>query len=430
MTTQVATSLYNELGEAYALRENNPVWRDKAFAVFREKGFPTIKEEDWRFTNLAPFLNDASFIIDHSVAPRQELGAFLDAHTIPGLNAYRLVLVNGVIEKELSVLPAAAGVHSLQEKQQDEKIASILAGPHDRDSLIALNTAFFDNGYFIEIPAGTVLDKPIEIIHLYQASTNALFQPRHLVMVGQHAQVALIERTFMLGDEGITMNNAVTHVALKENASLTHYQLQSGNRGERTINHTLVAQQRDSHYRNFTCSLPGADLLRNQLNISLQGTATETDLYGLYIVGDDQLTDNHTAIHHIHPSCHSNEVYKGVMLGNGKAVFNGKILVESEAQKTNAYQQNKNLLLSDKALLHAKPQLEIFADDVKCSHGCTIGQFDPESLFYLRSRGISEAGARQLLINAFAFDVTDKIEQPALREYIQHLIAGKIGALN
>ncbi|MGY0037083.1 Fe-S cluster assembly protein SufD [Pedobacter sp. NJ-S-72] len=270
------------------------------------------------------------------------------------------------------------------------------------------------------------MGKPVQIIHLYTANENMLYQPRHLIIVNENAKAELIDSAVSLGHAQRVLMNSVSQITVKENANLIQYVIQDNAAEDRLINYNHITQERHSRYDNFMFNLPGAELIRNNLEIVLNGSATETHLLGLYLVAGHQLTDNHTAIHHRFPHCDSNEIYKGVLLDKGKAVFNGKVFVERPAQKTNAFQQNNNLLLSDKAQVFAKPQLEIFADDVKCSHGCTVGQFDPESLFYLQSRGISEESARKLLVEAFMFDVTQKIENEAVKDFVQSLIYKKM----
>ncbi len=432
MTLQETTSLYNQLLESSAAapsaEEPEAVvrLRSSALARFREKGFPTGKNEDWRFTSLTPY-TDTHFSLE-KISPGEDAIRNAIAETaIPGLDAYQLVLVNGSIRSDLSTLP--------DEKQAiiqpiDVAVSSGVfdAYLHENsftgsDSLLALSTALFTDGCYINIPKEAVVDKPIRIIHIYGAADNVFFQPRHLWVINRHARATIIEQSVVVKDDRtLSLANSVCRVALEEDARLTHYELQQNAAGERWLHYSRVSQQRGSRYDNFTFSMPGADLIRNNLEMSLDDTATETHLYGLYLVGSDQLTDNHTAIAHQHPSCQSNQLYKGVITGNGKAVFNGKVLVSQDAQQTNAYQQNNNLLLSDHARVYAKPQLEIYADDVKCSHGCTIGQFNPEALFYLRSRGIDEAAARNLLVEAFAYDITDKMEDEPVKAYMQQLI--------
>jgi len=435
MANQFTTPFYNQLVAEF---EKTPQIenadgdlsksRDFAFGLFKAKGFPTSKDEDWKFTNLTPFLSD-TFSLTAGETDQKRIDAAIQQAIIPGLDAWVLVLLNGKIQPDLSVLPGHDQfvVRSLESIINTELYTHYITCKEAEDNrMYALNAAFFTDGYFLEVPKNVVVDKPVQIIHLYTADENVLFQPRHLIVVNEGAKAELIEVVVSLGNAQHVLMNSVSQVMVKENANLIQYLIQDNQAEDRLINYNHVTQQRNSRYDNFTFNLPGAELIRNNLEIVLNGTATETHLLGLYLVAGHQLTDNHTAIHHRFPHCESNEIYKGVLLDHGKAVFNGKVFVERPAQKTNAFQQNNNLLLSDKAQVFAKPQLEIFADDVKCSHGCTVGQFDPESLFYLRSRGISEESARKLLVEAFMFDVTQKIENEILKEHVQSLIYRKM----
>ena len=433
MVNQLTAPLYNKLIAEFegslAPGTNGDLskLRKDAFEVFKAKGFPTLKDEDWRFTNLTPFLTD-DFSLVSGIAAEEEVISAINAALIPGLDAYLLVLLNGEIQPALSVLPAGdVTIQPLESIVNSAEFAAHATFDEvESNRMLALNTSLFTDGYFIEIPRNVVLDKPVQIIHLYSADENAMFQPRHLIVVNENAKAELIESSVMLKNAKRVLLNSVTQVSVKQNAQLIQYNIQDNHTEERLIGYTRVTQERDSRYDNFTFNLPGAELIRNNLEVVLNGTATETHLLGVYLVGGHQLTDNHTAIHHKFPNCESNEIYKGVLLDHGKAVFNGKVFVERPAQKTNAFQQNNNLLLSDNAQVFAKPQLEIFADDVKCSHGCTVGQFDPESLFYLRSRGISEDSSRKLLVEAFMFDVTQKITNEPVKQYIQSLIHTKM----
>jgi len=429
MLNEFTTPLYNQLiaefeksgadtsGDILDIRKN-------AFELFKAKGFPTTKEEDWKFTSLKPFLND-DYSFNAADLDADSLNTVIAQSLVPDLDAYYLVVLNGVIQPELSVLPAKDQV-TLQSLHNNEAVAFNGFKNIGDNAMVALNTAFFKGGYYLEVSKNTVLDKPVQIINIYTAKENILFQPRNVVVVNQHAQAELIETTVVLKESALLFVNSVSQLIVKENAQLKQYKVQNNDTNNRIVSYNHINQERRSRYDNFTFCLPGAELIRNNLEVTLNGSATETHLLGLYLVGDHQLTDNHTLIHHKFPNCDSNEIYKGVLLKNGKAVFNGKVFVEREAQKTNAFQQNNNLLLSNNATVFAKPQLEIYADDVKCSHGCTVGQFDPESLFYLRSRGISEESSRKLLVEAFMFDVTEKIEHDALKEYVQSLIYAKM----
>ncbi|BAV07515.1 Iron-regulated ABC transporter permease protein SufD [Filimonas lacunae] len=433
MTNQVATPLYNKLAAAFEARnaaERVPL-REEAFAAFKAKGFPSVKEEDWRFTSLVPYL-DVDFNLTTPVVDENVLQQAIHKAAIEGLDAYKLVVVNGVLNTALSALPAAENltVKALQPIIGTEEFTAHFPDHTGGNAFTSLNTAFFTEGIYVEVPKNAVVDKPVHIIHLYTTADSAFIQPRQVMVVNRNADVVFVETAAAVHGQQVIFINNVTQVVVKENAQCTHYHIQSNAAGERYVHHTQVTQHRTSRYSNYTFSLPGADLLRNNLEITLDDTATETHLYGLYLVAGTQLTDNHTAIEHKHPACQSTEHYKGVIMQNGKAVFNGKVYVQREAQQTNAYQQNNNLLLSDKAQVYAKPQLEIFADDVKCSHGCTIGQFNPESLFYLQARGIGKESARKLLVEAFMFDVAEKIENEPIKEHVRQLIYQKMSELS
>jgi Fe-S cluster assembly protein SufD len=409
----IGTALYEQL--IREKRKDSPQ-RDKAFAAFKERGFPTNKDEDWRFTNPAPFLKD---VYKTDVSCRVEKGSVDDCLRVchvEGWDAYEVVLVNGCLDATLSNLPTENGIKVCPLSEAPEGQSTIAPGTfHFAD----LNTALHKNGLFIEVAAGSRPSKPLHVIHLYTADTAAFFQPRHRVMLHRQAELHFMESSACTRGDAPMMVNSVLECTLEDGAQLIHYVLQSGRRGERIISHTQVSQSRDSRYDNVTLCLPEADLIRNQLNVTLDGPGAECHLYGLYLPGDLQVVDNHTVVDHREPNCESNELYKGVLQGNAKAVFNGKIFVRRAAQKTNAFQQNNNLLLGEKALVHSKPQLEIFADDVKCSHGSTIGQFNPDSLFYLRARGIGEEMAKELMVQAFGADITDRVSSAAVQRHLE-----------
>lgn len=439
MTNDVTISLYEDLLNGFDNINNfetEPIQqaRRRGFESFKKSGFPTKKNEDWKFTNVTPFLQDHYHT--NSVAKEAVVSADLvEQASIPLLDCYRLVLVNGQLQAGNGILPVFIKVISIKEAQQNttlQKYFGKYAGAHN-NHFAALNTALFSNGLFIEINANAVLDKPLHIIHTFTSKANLFIQPRHLMVVHSNASLSIIETVvsdnsssgiFSLSSK-IFVNN-LTEIVLEENAIFNHYVLQTAQSGTRLVHETDVSQKRNSVYSNYTFSMPKADLIRNNLNVALDDNQTETHLYGLYLGKDQQLIDNHSLIHHKKPNCNSSEIYKGVLSDKASGVFNGKVFVEPEAQKTNAFQQNNNLLLSNRATINTKPQLEIFADDVKCSHGATVGQLSKDAMFYLRARGIGEETARALLVNAFAFDVTEKIKIPELELHINQLIAEHI----
>jgi Fe-S cluster assembly protein SufD len=431
MATQFSSPLYQALLDAFdaSIAENEKAGppllthaRRQAMVHFRNAGFPTTRVEDWKYTNITPFLQD-SYEADGRVAVLEE--SLLASATIPGLDCYQVVLLNGQYHAASGApLPAFVKIRPLAAAWQEPAFQEFFGRQADvaRHHLAALNTAMFRDGLFIEIAGDVHLDKPLHLVHAYASAGNRLVHPRHLVVVGRNAALSLIESVVADSGDIRILVNGVTEIALANNARLQHYTLQMAKKGLLHLQHTEVCQQRDSVYSNYTFSLPGAELLRNNLHVDLAAENTESHLYGFYLAAAHQLIDNHTLMNHRMPHCESNEIYKGVLLDTAVGVFNGKVFVQPDAQKTNAFQQNNNLLLSPKAVIYSKPQLEIYADDVKCSHGSTTGQLNPEAMFYLRSRGISEANARALLVQAFAFDVTEQVKIPKLRGHINQLI--------
>ena len=440
MTSQQDIPLYEEVvngfeqladkvsvGETSALRQI----RRHAFENFRQSGFPSIRNEDWKYTNLTRFLKDeyalnlpgnGSFT-DASAVPTK----LIDNARIADFDCYTIVLVNGAWNKQLgSALPKGVELLPIAEAKQDPTLAAWF-GQDDKDRFFtALNTALFADGLFIRVKAGTLPDKPLHIIHTYTSGTNLMVQPRHIWVVNERAELNIVESIVADSDNVRIWANSHTEIIVHRDAKLDHVVLQSAPAGTRLVNHTTVRQKKQSLYNNYTFTLPGADLVRNDLQARLEEDHTETHLYGLYLAAGQQLVDNHTLVDHQKPNCFSNELYKGVLLEQSTGVFNGKVYVHQDAQKTNAFQQNNNLVIGKKATIDSKPELEIFADDVKCSHGSTVGQFSEDALFYLRARGIGEVAARALLINAFAFDVTEKIKHAAVETHVNRLISQHI----
>jgi Fe-S cluster assembly protein SufD len=400
--------------------------RQSAFHKFQLLGFPTIKHEDWKYTNITRFLKD-----EYSLeAPRVNAPAPLIAKaTIPGLDCYRLVLVNGTWNGEITggELPKGIEVRRISDAAKDPALAGFFTGEFaGNQHFAALNAALYTDGLFIRAAANAAIDKPLHMIHVYTGDRNFLVQPRHIWVAERNAELSLIESTVSVSGEPNIWINSFTGIFAHPDAKFDHVNLQAAAENVRLVNLTSVHQKKQSLYNNYTFTLPGAGLVRNDLQARLEEDHTETHLYGLYLAAGNQLIDNHTLVDHQKPNCFSNELYKGVLLESSTGVFNGKVYVHRDAQKTNAFQQNNNLVISKKATIDSKPELEIFADDVKCSHGSTVGQFSEEALFYLRARGIGEAAAKALLINAFAFDVTDKIKHAPVAEYINQLISHHI----
>lgn len=448
MINQLETPLYESIAAKFEIAslqsssEALQALRREAFDIFKSTGFPSIREEEWKYTNILPFLkDDYELDVIRQELTREEFNktAALVAHHLEELQhslkgeqkgAYRLVTVNGKINADLSVLPEEKMLRILpfnlaeQEpgfNQHFGKIATL-----KDNAFVALNTALYNDGLYIEAPKGGALDKPLHLVNVLLAGGTAFVQPRHLFVIRAQASLEIIETT-ITDDAGHPLFvNGVTEIAVAENAHFHHYDIQTGRKGMRFVQRVEATQEKHSNYSNYTFTLPGTDLVRNNLTLHLDAPDLESHLYGLYLTAGHQLVDNHTEVHHKEPRGESNQLYKGVLLDQSKAVFNGKIFVYQDAQKTNAFQQSNNILFNEKATVNAKPQLEIFADDVKCSHGTTIGQINKDALFYLQARGISEQTAKNMMVNAFAFDVTEKVKIPALRTYLERLIAAEM----
>ena len=295
-----------------------------------------------------------------------------------------------------------------------------------KDSLTSLNTAFSNEGAYIHIPKNKLVDKPIQIINFSTGNEAAtMLQPRNLVVVDENSHVQIIERHQSLTDNPV-LTNSVTEIFGNKRAIVDYYKIQNDNLNASLIDNTFVNQKHESHVSVHTFSF-GGKLTRNNLNFYQNGEHMDSTLNGITIIGDKQHVDHNTLVHHIEPNCESHQDYKGIFNDSATGVFNGKVVVNKEAQKTNAFQSNNNILLSDKATINSKPQLEIFADDVKCSHGCTIGQLDESAMFYMRSRGIPEKEAKALLMFAFSNNVLSSVKIPEIKQRITKIIANKLG---
>lgn len=294
------------------------------------------------------------------------------------------------------------------------------------DGLTALNTAFSNEGAYIHIPKNKLVNKPIQIVHFSTGSEAAsMLQPRNLIVVDDNSHVQIIERHQSLTDNAV-LTNSVTEIFTNKRAIVDYYKMQNDNQNASLIDNTFIDQKKESICSVHTFSF-GGKLTRNNLNFFQNGERIDSTMKGITIIGDKQHVDHNTLVQHIEPNCESHQDYKGIFGDNSVGVFNGKVVVEKEAQKTNAFQANNNILLNDKATINTKPQLEIFADDVKCSHGCTIGQLDENAMFYLRTRGIPKKEAKALLMYAFANNVLESVKIPELKQRINKIIATKLG---
>ena len=412
------------------LPENLHQSRIFALKVFERKGFPTKKDEAWKYTSLLNLVNQ-----DYSLFPRDVTNIELKEvkkYFLYDTDTYKVIFIDGVYSPFLSntthdgidVCLLSAALTKPKYKKLIETYFNKIA-PQE-DSLTALNTSYAKEGAFIYIPRSIDTEKPIEIIHFSSGKEKAIWlQPRNLIVVDQNAQVQIIERHQSLKDHPV-VTNSVTEIYVHQDAFMDYYKLQNDLETASLIDNTFIVQEKNSHASVHTFSL-GGKLIRNNLNFFHKGEHILSTLKGVTILKGKQHVDHCTLVHHAQPNCESHQDYKGIFSERSEGVFNGQILVDKIAQKTNAFQQNNNILLDDKASVNTKPQLEIYADDVKCSHGCTIGQLDEEALFYLRSRGIPKKEAKALMTYAFANNVLESVKLPSLKKRINKQIANKLG---
>ena len=403
--------------------------RSEAIKTFEDNGFPSKKEEAWKYTSLNSILKH-----DYSVFPNTENAleySDVKKYFIHDIDTYKIVFIDGKYSSHLSQtthdgMDVCLMSAALSKPKYRLVIENYFNKAATKDSISSLNTAFSSEGAYIHIPKNKLVEKPIQIVHFSTGNESAMMlQPRNLIVVEENSHLQIIERHQSLTDNPV-LTNSVTEIFAKKRAIVDYYKVQNDNKNASLIDNTFIKQKQGSHCSVHTFSF-GGKLTRNNLNFYQHGERIDSTLKGITIVGDKQHVDHNTLVHHIEPNCESHQDYKGIFGDNSTGVFNGKIIVDKEAQKTNAFQANNNVLLSDKATINSKPQLEIFADDVKCSHGCTIGQLDDSAMFYLRSRGIPEKEAKALLMYAFSNNVLDSVKITELKKRINRLIANKLG---
>ncbi|PRD48876.1 Fe-S cluster assembly protein SufD [Sphingobacterium haloxyli] len=427
MSTIVADSLYQQLVSVFQESDTQgpshlTALRRGAFERFQQEGFPTVKNEEWKYTNIHSLIN-SSYALD---TPVDVDAVDTRKADITGLDAHRIVLVNGQYILAFPSLEDEIGlvIKPITEAYTEANFEKHYAQHADKSDnvMVQLNTALSTAGIYLSVAKNKVISKPIHIVHVATGKDAFFAQTRNLVVVEPHAEVEIIESFITMDGTAKNVHNKVTEIVVEEGAKVQHYYLQVADTASHYMMHTEVYQAQNSLYNNYNCNLPGASFVRNNINVRLDAEQVESHLYGINLTAGQQFVDNHTVVDHMKPHCESYEWYKNIPQDESIAVFNGKIFVREDAQKTNAFQQNNNMLIGDKSTVYSKPQLEIFADDVKCSHGCTMGQFDDDALFYLRARGIGEESARVLLVHAFAFDVTSRFSNEIVRQYIEHLI--------
>jgi Fe-S cluster assembly protein SufD len=401
--------------------------RREAFSAFSRLGIPTSKNEEWKYTRVAGLFNqDYQFSPEHP--PSSVKVSDIDSLRLPGYEqANELVFINGFFSFALSVIRSSGLTILPLEEAAKNEFRELVANEfgdsnkYIKDGIHALNTAFVHGAVFIQVKKDHAVEHPLYVYNITDArSANILAQPRSLIHINENAHVQLVETYRTLGNNQ-SFTNQVMEVTVEKDARLEYYKIQNDGDHTNQVSTTHIRQTGKSYVHTVTISLNGG-LVRNNLNLILDARYCEAHLYGLYLQTGTSHIDNHTIVDNLKPNCLSNELYKGIMNDQSTGVFNGKIFVRQLAQKTNAYQSNKNVLLSDTTSVNAKPQLEIFADDVKCTHGCTVGKLNEEGLFYLQSRGIPEKTARTLLLRAYSADILEHIKPAPIRFYIEQLI--------
>ena len=401
--------------------------RAQALSQFLAAGFPTKKDEEYKYTDLSEAVNK-----QYSLAPKQEF--YITKEQLDQLHLGEehfdfIVFVNGKFQKALSKISVENAefltLNNAFSSNKDlvEKYFNQIKPKNT--AFTALNDALYSDGFFLFVPKNTVIEKPIHLFYISEnQDENVFYTTRNLLIVEEGAKVEVIESHHNF-DETYTFTNSVTEIFVGKNAKADWHKLQNDSQTTYLVDSTFAKQERDSLATVNTFAF-GGKLVRNNLDFIHTGENINSFMNGITIIGNEQLVDHHTAVHHNEPNCESYQNYKGVFKDKAHGVFNGKVFVNKIAQKTNAYQQNNNILLSEGATIDTKPQLEIFADDVKCSHGCTVGQLNDEALFYLRARGISKKEAQALLLYAFANDAMENIDIEPLKLKVAKLLAEKL----
>lgn len=392
----------------------------KALMFLENKGIPNSKVEDYKYCNIDAVFKKEFKNIEQKFSPVTTIGAYKLQDTIT------LVVVNGNYSESLSDKVILKGLHITTLSNLDDRGKALISSTAnvESDAFIALNTAFCSDGFYLKVEKGTALQIPIHILYISSSESEVMVNTRGLVELEENSEATIIEEQIIIG-KGKVFSNYLSEKFVAENAKLNSILFQNEGTSGFSVNTSQVEVQRSGNYDNTTITLSG-QLVRNNHNVVLRGENSEAHLNGLFSSRGSQLVDNHTLMDHRVPHCESNELYKGVINDKSTGVFNGKIFVRKDAQKTNAYQSSKNILLSDDATINTKPQLEIYANDVKCSHGTSTGKIDENALFYLNARGIGKDSARKLLLNSFAMEVIDKIEVDSLREKITSLFGNEL----
>jgi Fe-S cluster assembly protein SufD len=431
MSTTVARDIKQEIIDSFS-QQNYSAGNDtrkNALEIFKNIGLPGNKHEEYRFTPVSRHLEkNFNWNLANTKASIDTIENFL----IKDLDANVLTFVNGNYSDSLSKIVSPSSEISIIKLSEafthrntltEKYFGNVLDAASD--AYAALNTAYWQEGILIHVPENTSVEKPVFILHLNDATAaQVISHTRVLGIIEKGSTVSVIEKSDSIGSNAVFHNFAEEWI-VKEKAHLEYCKIQNDGGKICQVSNTVIHQSNSSLLNTFTLTLDG-QFIRNNLKILIDGEQCESHFYGLYLITGNTLADNHTVVDHKKPNSFSNEMYKGIIDGNSKGIFNGKIFVRPHAQKTNAFQSNRNIIISETATVNTKPQLEIWADDVKCSHGCTSGQLDDEAMFYLRSRGISESTAKAMLLYAFAGEVLEPIQNKILKTYLDNLIAERL----
>lgn len=397
--------------------------RKEAFEKFNNIGIPTRKHEDWKYLNLA-FLSKLNYnqSTENNVSNNQ-----IEKQLIPNLSENLIVLVNGSFDKTLSkFIDTNFEVLDLSTiKNNEDYINYYKNNLNSNNPLHLINTAFIGNGIFIKVSKNTEIKNPIHILNVFYNENETLFvNSKNIVIAEENSSLKIIQSYHNLGKSNYILNTS-SDFYLDKNSKVYHYNFQNDGENSIIFSCNQAEQKKDSTFSDNTITL-GGKLIRNELRSQLQEENSETYYNGLYLIDGNTVVDNHTLVDHIAPRCHSNEFYKGIIDDSAKAIFNGKVYVHQEAQKTDAYQQNRNLVISDNAAIYTKPELEIYADDVKCSHGATTGKIDKSQLFYMMQRGLSKDRAKALLMYTFCAEIISRIDVEEMKIYIENLVLKRL----
>ena len=410
-------------------KKDSPLHKKKneAISQFEHLGFPTTRLEQWKYINLKKFVNN-DFKIIHETDTEVSLNQ-ISKYLFVQEDSYRIVFVNGHYAAWLSkTTHAGYDVCTLEGaiRRDEHEIAERIGSLSGQESgVLALNLAFTSQGAYVHVPDNVEVTQPIEILYINTDTSDSFYQPRNLIVLGKNAKATITEKHRNLSGSA-QFTNVVTEAFVDQNASLDYTKYQNDTPTSSIVDSTYIQALRDSRPKVTTISF-GGKLVRNNLNVFIEEPGVHATLNGLTLLDGDAVVDHHTNVEHRSPHAESHEMYKGIYDGHSKGVFNGRVLVAEGAQKTNGFQQNNNIVLSDTAQVNAKPELEIFNDDVRCSHGCTIGQLDQKAMFYLQARGIPKREAKALLLYAFASELMEGLTIPEFHRTVQKVIAKKLG---